>query len=55
MIWKLFRPKPILKIIFPSYVDKDTEQHFINKFKKDYIVIVEHNLYVSELKIEIIK
>lgn len=54
-LWKLFKPRPIVKITLPMETNPQVEKPLKDKFKGEYIVIVEYSVSVMTTKIEIFK
>ena len=54
-LWRLFKPRPIVKITLPMGTSLEIEKPLKEKFKGEYIVIVEYSTSVMTTKVEIIK
>jgi hypothetical protein len=59
MIWRLFKPRPIVKVLLPGPIT-DQEHKMIltdleEKMSKEYIVMLIVSPESSEIKIEIVK
>jgi hypothetical protein len=55
MLWKLFRPRPIVKITVPGEVIADADKMLVDRFNKEYVVVVGFDPNASQINIEIIK
>lgn len=59
MIWKLFRPKPILHVCLPGEPEDVTHKLILkdleDRMEGNYIVILTFNPNITEAKIGIIK
>jgi|688.fasta_scaffold1343367_2 hypothetical protein len=61
MIWRLFRPRPIVKVLLPvpaSITDKEHKMILTDleeRVGKEYIVMLIASPESSEIKIEIVK
>ena len=59
MIWRLFRPRPIIHISLPGEPEAGTHKLILkdleDRMKGDYIVILTFNPNITEAKISIVK
>jgi hypothetical protein len=55
MIWRLFRPRQIVKITVPGETIPQVDRMLLDRFGKDYIVVVGFDPNASSMTIEIIK
>jgi len=59
MIWRLFRPRPIVKVLLPgSIIDEEYKTILTDlekKVGKEYIVMLVASPHSTEIKIEIVK
>lgn len=55
MIWKLFRPRPILRVTFPGSPLQGVGDLFDKSIKDEYIVLIDFDENITQIKVEIIK
>ncbi len=54
MIWKLFRPRPILKITLPNHPEEEVFNRIKKSVGSDYIVILTSDQNLTDIKVEIL-
>lgn len=55
MLWKLFKPRQIVKIIIPGEPNAGLDETLLKRFGKEYVVVVGFDANASTIKMEIIK
>jgi hypothetical protein len=59
MIWKLFKPRPIVKILLPGPITAEEHKTILTdldkRMGKEYVVMLIFSPESSEIKIEILK
>jgi len=55
MIWRLFRPRPVLKITIPGEPISGIKDMFDKEVKKEYILLIEFDSTIKQMKVEIVR